>query len=362
MFMIMFMLLFSLTFRRVHDAVIATKPNVPVLEYRRKGMSVSSNIDITSPVDSPTINKEDSENAHNILKPCKATVTESDRKSKIPSNGVLAPAFEYGNSNDVKHAYCVWHCSRNTCCEDGLRTATSFRVIKNSLSEINFEHDVTLVTHGTIDRIQGFLLTINRWIGPKVVLFPIYNNSANENYTNTISDTEKHIIKLSENWENTKVIVFVINPRLPPDYYSAKMHGNPIALFPVNSIRNVLIDVAPTNWVFPLDMDFVPSMTLYSDLVSMHLPRLHSRTRPALVILHFEVDECRFMKNKTMTATIGSYIKDLRTFYDIQSGLWDGSVTPFHTTDSRILIPWLKRMPMTIVDRICSRAVQRMFS
>ncbi len=44
----------------------------------------------------------------------------------------------------------------------------------------------------------------------------------------------------------------------------------PLRLFPVNILRNVALDNALTDWVLLLDVDFVPSLSLYNN--SRYIP------------------------------------------------------------------------------------------
>ena len=43
---------------------------------------------------------------------------------------------------------------------------------------------------------------------------------------------------------------------------ASRMQDPALALYPVNALRNLVVDQARTNWVLPLDADFVPSAGL----------------------------------------------------------------------------------------------------
>ena len=72
-----------------------------------------------------------------------------------------------------------------------------------------------------------------------------------------------------------QVLAFVYQARLK-NYYTAQLRNDTFALLPINTFRNVIMDAAPTNHIFPVDIDFVPSADAYGRLRSLILPSLVS--------------------------------------------------------------------------------------
>lgn len=160
-------------------------------------------------------------------------------------------------------AYCMWQCGENQCCSGGERTIDHFTVVSNTLKPPGrggFD-GVTLVTQGTIDRIDIFEEQVRRWIGPKVVVFAVFNHTPAATAAAAVSIAQ--LYSISKTWDNTLVRVAVLEHYPGVDAYSRNIEDPTMTLYPVNTLRNIAADEAPTNWVFPLDIDFVPSATLY---------------------------------------------------------------------------------------------------
>lgn len=243
--------------------------------------------------------------------------------------------------------YCLWQCGENQCCDAGARTFDAgFIVIADSTKQGRFPggavddggSEVTLVTQGTADRVKMFDAQAARWPGPKVVLFGVYNHTPTSARR---AAAELAMIRVaSRRWVNTRVIALLITyrPGAEPDKYSPLMSDPKLGLYPINTLRNVAIDQARTNWVFPLDIDFLPTSSLYHRFVKYHLPRLASVSKPAAVVPHFEALAAPAAgPSATSSIQSGGPADDFATLRD---HILRGITVPFHTETS-LLIPEL---------------------
>jgi hypothetical protein len=168
-----------------------------------------------------------------------------------------------------------------------------------------------------------------------VIVFGIYNHTS-DGYAAAAEELQD-IRLASQGWHNTRVLVLLIThlSLRKQDRYSRKMGDPKLTLYPINTLRNLVIDQAQTNWVFPLDVDFIPSATLYSRMVKVYLPRLAEVERPAIVVPHFE----------TLPNTIAPGIQRIPSDFDeLKSALMEGSVVPFHSHPN-LLMPAFNMKP-----------------
>ena len=228
---------------------------------------------------------------------------------------------------DVK--YCLWQCEDDECCPGGYRTADHFQVILDNMQQFDADDgvsDITLVTQGTANRIEMFNAQAERWPGPKVIVFAVYNHTSEMHAT--ASSELAQIREASRSWTNVRVLSFIITHIGPAqDAYSQKMVDPKLTLYPINSLRNMVADQARTNWVFPADVDFIPSKHLYRRMISVILPRLVNVERVALVVPHFEFRE----DFKLHTETPGD-------FAALDFALQRGKIVPFHS-DPKLVLP-----------------------
>lgn len=134
------------------------------------------------------------------------------------------------------------------------------------------ENPVTLVTQGTLDRLESFKQILHRWKGPISVVFYAKPN----NISNACEECE-----LFRKWAHDKRKKFG-----PGSSVKLIVDGNSTRPYPINVLRNIAVAGVHTPFVFPLDMDFVPSLDLYHEIVS-HLPRV----KEALVVPAFNVHD-----------------------------------------------------------------------
>eukprot|EP00038_Savillea_parva_P030703 m.79552 g.79552 ORF g.79552 m.79552 type:complete len:607 (-) comp9300_c0_seq1:866-2686(-) len=234
-----------------------------------------------------------------------------------------------------KRRYCVAQCGRDKCCPSGMVGPEAFEVLygHQASTDDQAEHgnkDVTLVTQGSIDRIATFKRVLAAWDGPTVALFVIYNQTSEDH-----AEAQDHrnsllkLLPLLKKRNNVLLLLYTVTLAPKMDYYGAQFENGTLlsrlTLYPVNTLRNVVADRAGTNWVFHLDMDFVPSATLYKALRDVHIPQLSRVNRAALVVPHFELPACT-----------NRIIVPPRHFSELAAMLIKGLAFPFHARLSLI--------------------------
>eukprot|EP00045_Choanoeca_perplexa_P016333 m.219201 g.219201 ORF g.219201 m.219201 type:complete len:478 (+) comp17228_c0_seq3:79-1512(+) len=238
--------------------------------------------------------------------------------------------------NASTQQYCLAQCQPNLCCRHKLYVMDKpqrkwYRVLVDNRQPVSEDdYDVTLVSFGSFNRINTFNLIHDAWPGPKVAVFTIYNYTETLNH---VADREyKALLAAAQQWRNVKVIVVLV--LYDRDYYTRHFkvedktrHTQP--LLPLNTLRNIAADHANTNFIFPLDMDFVPSQTLYRKLRSGVLSTLARIPRAALVIPHWESLDCR---NPDVPEDFAQLVSSAKA----------GRIRPFHVT-AKHLIPSLTR-------------------
>ena len=169
--------------------------------------------------------------------------------------------------------YCLWQCAANECCPGGQVDRSYFPVVRDSRAKMDLSGgatNVTLVTQATVDRVAAFDTLAKLWPGPKVVAFVVYNFTGYPEQHKT-HDRLLEVKEASQKWDNTLVVVLVANHlgQLAGtgaiDDYTAAMRGSgkTLTLYPINTLRNLVVDLSETNWVLPVDVDFVVSETLF---------------------------------------------------------------------------------------------------
>ena len=180
-----------------------------------------------------------------------------------------------------KQSYCVRVCEDLTCC-DYLSGKDFTIIIHDTLpvysSYVDSSKDVTLVAHGSYDRLDVFNIIATRWHGPLVFAMAL-------NADSTRDDNIAKIKQAAMAWGNVRVLIYI----------------NAIGQFPINSLRNVVIDYSETLYVLPLDVDFIPSIDLYDIVKTDAIPYLHVIDRGAIVVPHFESWPCKQVNGSVYT-------------------------------------------------------------
>lgn len=214
-----------------------------------------------------------------------------------------------------------------TCCQ--VCTSDCFNVVSDSrISSI--ESDVTLATVSTPQRMGVLMKMRSLWRGPMVVVFHTddYNDHNPTHEHPLLSDQLASIRKFALASRNTLVLVYSARYAADEATISAvnSIHRSNrlVGLLPINTLRNVAIDFTDSHYVFPVDVDFLPSVQMYDDMLHV-IPELNQLDKAAVVVPHFETRACA-RKNKLINK-ISAYPTTFETLYGyLQKGL----VRPFH--------------------------------
>jgi hypothetical protein len=186
--------------------------------------------------------------------------------------------------NPTAQKYCLRQCGTNKCCDGATVTYDAFEVVQDNRANVSgMERDVTLITQGTAERMSKVWELSERWVGPKVIVLVVFNHSNRSSDWIAAAKEVRAIQMAAKEWPNTVTLLKVITHGETRDNYSrslpnqkeevaSRSFGIPLTLYPINTLRNVGVDTAKTNWIFPIDLDFLPSSTLYPRLLSLYLP------------------------------------------------------------------------------------------
>jgi hypothetical protein len=239
-------------------------------------------------------------------------------------------------------AYCVairnkqqWdergHWGSFGCSEQGMQSGSAaYTLISNTLLPIVKKaaalEDITLTSQGGLDRLLNFDIIATRWPGPKVAVFAI--NNLTKGHMEGLDEAIELITNKAKAWLNTLVMIHIItDPGVHLFAKSAEFHHT--SLYPINMLRNLVVDHAPTNWVFPVDMDFIPSSGVYEAMRGVSLA-LAGLERPAIVVPHFEqIPTQQQTDNQESNCTSDTIPVDFTT---LDSMLRRSRVRPFHNS------------------------------
>ena len=238
-----------------------------------------------------------------------ASCIPPDRWHWARGKGALAKA-------NKDRTYCGAMCGIALCCPGQTFTARDLVVIRPGIEApagIDAEIEVTFVTAGSFSRIEAVRNTLQRWRGPMVIVFHIHNATVGD-HAGAARMVLSIVAEFRDARANIKVVCYITKRRTPQDQaeitaLQAAIDGDPAytgeqrravdnveelsTRYPINTMRNVAVDQAATNWVLPLDMDLVPSETLYDALTTNHLVQAASIYLPVLIVPHFEMLQCK---------------------------------------------------------------------
>ncbi|KAF0483987.1 glycosyl-transferase for dystroglycan-domain-containing protein [Gigaspora margarita] len=132
-----------------------------------------------------------------------------------------------------------------------------------------FNHDVTLVSQFSVNRLERFEQALAAWPGPVSVV--IYLTNPHDIYTLIdYFQMDKNIYLYN------RVSLTIIKPNYSTDYYLK---------YPINQLRNIGIKTAPTDYIFVMDADFVPTSRLYHFAFSTLIPLLKQSSHPTAFVV-----------------------------------------------------------------------------
>eukprot|EP00736_Rhodelphis_marinus_P014517 Rmarinus@m.25656 len=249
-------------------------------------------------------------------------VSDRDRQINDLLNEKFWNWWEHKSLNPNETVYCMRWCGEK-CCDEA--RAGDFETLCDSLGEPSTD-EVTLVTVGTYDRLQSFGYIAVEWTGPKVLV--VYGSDYElEEEEELLTELQEAREKLCPTWSNALVLAYVAHG---PDEFSTeentvlKYPRHP--LIPINTLRNVAFDAARTRFVFPVDIDFVPSCSLRRTLKKL-LPVLGAIDMGAFVVPQFVAFVC------------DDKVEVPCRFEDMKAALEGGRIKPFHGENSQLMLP-----------------------
>ncbi|KAL8287318.1 hypothetical protein RQP46_003770 [Phenoliferia psychrophenolica] len=121
---------------------------------------------------------------------------------------------------------------------------------------------VTLVTQFSISRLTRFERTLSLWTGP--ISLSIYLTDSSD-----ISTLESYLLSSPSLLSSYRSIALTI---IKPSYEGTEAALVERLRYPINRLRNLALDIAPTAHVLVTDADFVPSPDMHSILETRAVP------------------------------------------------------------------------------------------
>ena len=188
--------------------------------------------------------------------------------------------------------YCVALCkpemsnlTESVCCSGASLKLSDFVRVTPESAEVTVlareaaanPDEISLVTQGSPDRLHVLAEVTAAWQGPMVVVLAVYNNTDDPgDIAKANHQLESIVAAAATQRPNVQMFVYTVRYAPRADWFATRLENNSqITLYPVNTLRNVATDQAWTNWVFPSDVDFVPSRTLYARFKELHAPALY---------------------------------------------------------------------------------------
>ncbi|CAG8552450.1 11385_t:CDS:2 [Racocetra persica] len=151
-----------------------------------------------------------------------------------------------------------------------LEQIAKIKVIHHHRSKLHFlNNDVTLITQFSVNRLERFEQALASWPGPVSVVIYL----TNPHDIHTLID----YFKMDKNiYLYNRVSLTIIKPDYSTDYYLK---------YPINKLRNIGIKTAPTDYIFVMDADFVPTSQLYHIATSTLIPLLLQSPYPTAFVV-----------------------------------------------------------------------------
>lgn len=150
---------------------------------------------------------------------------------------------------------------------------------------------ITLVTQCSTDRLPRLAAAIEAWRGPVSAAIYVDAVAGSDAAAQVEASLQVELRRLSLDLASQLTVSLLYKRPSPPDAPAGSAEEY-AGLYPINALRNLALDAAPTELVFLLDTDFVPSAGLLAELTRCRQPLLHvlATTRTVAVIPAFEVD------------------------------------------------------------------------
>jgi hypothetical protein len=217
-----------------------------------------------------------------------------------------------GTTQSKKHllsrTYCVAQCNSNVtngCCPSGVLHSGNIHCIHGECGPNpgrTRQEGAALVTMGSIDRFVALEETMSRWSGPITVVVSLDNRKGQ------LIDAQRNLDHLRVRCQGWRLNVDVYAAVLPTlNVADPGVESIPATQFPFNALRNVAMDRAAAPWILYVDMDFIPTKTLYATLITTILPRARLLDKPALVLPHWELTLCKSILPQRGSATEQKY-------------------------------------------------------
>lgn len=130
-------------------------------------------------------------------------------------------------------------------------------------------HSVTLITQFTLSRLPRFERMVKEWTGPLSITIYLTDFSDIELLRSYLID-EEHLSIFR------KVALTIVKP----DYSISEEALRTRLRYPINKLRNLALQIAPTDYVLVVDVDFVPSPHMHQILITRGIPLIQYPSAP----------------------------------------------------------------------------------
>lgn len=193
--------------------------------------------------------------------------------------------------------------------------------------------DVTLVTQLTIDRLSVFESLSKRWNGPISAAFYLDKNQ--------VKDLKRYV-KRSQ----------ILSNRTNIGYHVVYREG---LFYPINYLRNIALNSINTEYVFLVDVDFLPSNQLYQVLREKITFMVNQKEKFCFVIPAFETQEkdFQFPETKNQLLTLLKSNKIIPFYYHTwPTGHEPTDYDKWRTSTEPYLIKWKPDFePYIVIDK-----------
>jgi len=181
--------------------------------------------------------------------------------------------------------FCCKVCTLQSC----------FQVLKDDMTAE--EQDVTLVTFMTPDRLDNFDRINAQWKGPKVLTLFVHDYL--DESPQVLETKLARVDEKMQSWSNLLVVIHVARKEqdsklFDPVTNAPVIKNKLIPWLPINSLRNVAMDLTRSKFFFAIDGDFYTSTNAYPTLKAIVSDREKFRLnyKFAIILPSFEFRPC----------------------------------------------------------------------